>query len=365
MIDHVVDGWVGRPGRVLGRRAARVVALALGGLVVGTQFGSPVSGYGLLLAAVLGGALGVESGRRDGYTFYGNLLLGTILGPLLAWLVAGIFPTLYLDVSVFSATVATSVRTGASVYPVVLSFYAGLFGGMLVASAARRLDAPRGVALAAGGLAIYTAAHLVLAGLRPSLGERAIRPLAEQGGRARLYELLKLVGGLATFGGVAAVAAAVDYDRVLLAGVVAGVAFAGAGLGTSHAAVSAALTAEDVAGAAETEVTGVRVADGELRFAATVRNPTDTRVVVEAGFMRAFQGGDQLAYGPLVVESDGGSVVVPPGGSATVEVAMRTSDDQAATTSDALRSGEVRLAGRLSASIAGQRASIPFEATAG
>lgn len=347
------------------RRVARVAAVSVGiaGIVIGVQFQSVVTGYGLLIAALFGGALGVKSRYRDGYVFYGNLILGTIFGPLLAWVFAGVFPTLYIDVGVFTAMVSVSVRTGAKIYPVLMSFYAGLFAGILGRGLYNRASTRAGVGLVLVGLLGYTVAHLALAGLRPTLGEAGIRMLGQQGGQARLFEVAKLFSGIVGFAGVAAVSEEVGFDRLLLAAAVVCAAFAGAGVASTHAEFQSILTAEAVSGALETEVGEVGM-DGEaIEFAVTVRNPTDTEVVVTAGFMQVFDGNDQIAFGPIQIQNEGGTVVVPPGETATVQVSMPLSPDQTEAVSAAMAEDGIRLDGRLSVEIAGSSANVPVEAS--
>lgn len=367
MTEYVRGAIEGRYDPVVARRGLRVLAIAVSvaGVLVGQQYETVLSVYGLLFVATVGGIIGVHSWSRDGYRLYGNVIIGTTTGLLLAWVVLGVLPTLYIDVSVFDAMFVTVYTSALTAYPVLLAFFSGLFGGTLVLAVGNTVGRARGIMLSVLGLVAYTGAHLMLLQVMPYHGEDAISPSFGSRGEIRAYELLKFFGGLVAFYGLISWGGDLPFDRALVACALVCAAFGGAGIASADAQFTGAMDVTAVQSGVSTDVESVSVADEQLSLTTTVHNPTDSSFVVTAGFLRVYSGSAQLAYGPLTVENPDGRVRVPAGGSATIEYSLRLSPRSAETTQTALESGDLRLVGRHAIDLNGRSGAIRFSAWVG
>lgn len=129
------------------------------------------------------------------------------------------------------------------------------------------------------------------------------------------------------------------FVAVVVAAVLSG-AVAAADFGTELRTIDTISVVEDQV---ETEVTALRLTDGELRVTVRLTNPTGYSLGLEGTFVRVFQDGpSQLAYG-AGRRVDDNSERIPARGELTAVYAVGLSDDQADRLREAFASGPVRL----------------------
>lgn len=98
-----------------------------------------------------------------------------------------------------------------------------------------------------------------------------------------------------------------------------------------------------VEGRLGSDVTALRLVDGELRFTVTIDNPTDHPLELRGSFIRVFQGeAAQLAYG-AGQRLDDGPTRVPARGTLTARYAVSLSPSGADRLREAFRAGPVRV----------------------
>lgn len=340
------------------------IALSLAALVVGSNYESRVAFATLLVAVLVGGAVGVKTRTRDSYLLFGNAMIGSVAALVLAWLLIGVLPVAYFDLSLADVLTVMLYRVAGTGFPVLFAFYVGVFGGTAASAYSVSFAPRRGVTAVVVGLAVYAGSHVLLLSLRPDLGTQTIRVLGAKSDLVLLYNVLKVLGGVTAFVGVVALADLRPYRQVLVAAVVVTAAFAGAGVVTAHETYTTSLVASDVEAEVSTTVTDVAVAERTLQVTATVENPTAHEFRITAGFLRVYSGADQLAYGALSIEG-AEAVEVGAGEEVTIEYTMRLSPDQRDQVQDALEADGATLRGRHGVAVADGETAISFTAQVG
>lgn len=131
----------------------------------------------------------------------------------------------------------------------------------------------------------------------------------------------------------------VVFVAIVVGSVLAG-AVAAAGFGSELRTIE---TIDTVQGQIGTEVTELRVADGELLVAVRLTNPTGYAIELRGTFVRVFQGDPtQLAYG-AGQRIDDGSERIPARGQLEARYAVNLDSEQADRLRTAFDEGPVRL----------------------